>query len=258
MALLGGRRYMPFHQLSDDARRALCRKSIESLELWLRRFIDDELTKSYGDYVKALNPQGQNVLNNSIRKELTKRHSAEPLRYPRLIDAALLDTEIAIICNPCLYETHFRKALSQAFPEGADEARTFLNRLLPARNALSHANPVTVRQCEQVICYSNDIIDSLKAYYLRQNMSQNFVVPTILCIRDSLGHVAHSASFPNTGHTEVVDFKSKPKTSLRPGDALSIELEMDPAFTPEDYSILWSVQGEEVNPPDPSHIGACQ
>src|SRR5262245_25800378 len=150
---------MPFHRLTDVERRAICRERVDSLEHWLRRLIHDELSRAYGgDYIRAVGADGQNVLNNRIQQEMERNQMREPDRYPRLIDAALLDTEIDIICNPKLFGAHFRNALVEAFPEGVEEARTFLRRLLPSRNALSHANPILVRQCEQVVCYSNDVI----------------------------------------------------------------------------------------------------
>ena len=91
----------------------------------------------------------------------------EPERFSRIIDAAILDDCINIICNPNLFRRHFREAFKTAFPVGdsRDETRIFLKRLIKPRNLLYHANPISVRQAEQVICYSHDIIESLKKYY---------------------------------------------------------------------------------------------
>ena len=45
---------------------------------------------------------------------LSERKFNDPYRYPRLIDAMLLDDEIKIICNPYLYKIFFSKALPRA------------------------------------------------------------------------------------------------------------------------------------------------
>jgi hypothetical protein len=62
-------------------------------------------------------------------------------------------------------QTHFGIALKHAFPHGREEARTFLVRIMETRNSLAHVNAISSRTAEQVICYSNDIIDSLKHHY---------------------------------------------------------------------------------------------
>ena len=77
----------------------------------------------------------------------------------------LLEDAIYIICKPELLKDHFRVPLAIAFPDGREEARTFLNRILAPRNNLAHANAISTRQSEQVVCYSNDVIDSLKQHY---------------------------------------------------------------------------------------------
>src|SRR5258708_5005104 len=123
---------MPFHTLSEDERRSLCRATLESLELWIRRLINDQLSKEYGaNYLNAQDAKGQSVINTRIRKLLTKQMMKEPKRYERQIDAALLDTEIDILCNPNLYNSLFKEAMHIAFPDGRQAARTSLLRLLP-------------------------------------------------------------------------------------------------------------------------------
>lgn len=39
---------MPLHSIPEKDLRDYCRRSIETLEVWLRRLIDEELRKVYG------------------------------------------------------------------------------------------------------------------------------------------------------------------------------------------------------------------
>ena len=156
---------MPLHLLKELELRDHCRRAIEALEFWLRRSIDTALAEAYGaDYFSAVDEQGNNVINAELRRSLGERRDANPNRYARLIDAALLEDEIRIICNPNLYPRFFGQALNEAFPVGREQAKATLDRLVGPRNALSHNNPVSVREAEQVICYSGDVIESLKKF----------------------------------------------------------------------------------------------
>ncbi len=193
------------------------------MEYWLRRIIDDTLAPIYNDYLNYSDEKGNRLIKNDIVKSLESRKVNEPHRYPRLIDAVLLDDAIDIICNPILYKKHFNEMFQQAFPDGREEARTFMKRLIPPRNSLSHANPISTRQAEQVICYSNDIIDSIKSYYSLKNMDNEYNVPLILKITDSFGNVFHRNQL-NTVHDGGIakQFFDDPKYHLRVGDVLGI------------------------------------
>lgn len=236
---------MPLYALTDDQRRAICRIAIEALELWLRRLIHDQLTFAYGfDYLNAKLPSAQNVINSSIRRDLATRQAREPGRFPRLIDAAMLDLEVNIICNPNLYNAHFSDALGEAFPDGHEEARTFLNRLISPRNNLSHANPISVRQAEQVLCYSNDVIDSLKAFYRRRHMDKEYDTPTFLLVKDSFGNIIHESQMIKTAAGKIYMVLQEDKNfHLRPGDSLSLEVEIDSSFPKSEYVLEWRVGG---------------
>lgn len=227
--------------LTDSEIRSLCKNKIESLEHWLRRLIDDMLTPAYGDYFTFKDAAGNRIIRSSLVKQVRDRRTSEPLRYPRDIDAVLLDDAIGIICNPQLFERHFQSALFGAFPHGNEEARTFLSRLLVSRNNLAHANAISERQAEQVICYSNDVIDSLKAFYRNQGMQQTYDVPLILRVMDSYGNTFTRSQFKQIHDGGIMlNFTDKPHMFLRPGDTLSLEVEVDPAFEPDAYTIAWS------------------
>lgn len=227
-------------KLSDSEVRSICKEKIESLEHWLRRLIDDTLTPVYGDYFAYADAAGNRLIKGSLAQQVSARRTSEPLRYPRNIDAVLLEDAVAILCKPDLFQNYFRHALGTAFPDGRDEALTFLTRLLIPRNNLAHANAISARQAEQIICYSNDVIESLKAYYRTKGMHETYDVPLILKMKDSFGNVFTRSQFgPCHDGGIMLSFLDKPNMHLRPGDTLVVELEIDPAFDPSTYKLAW-------------------
>lgn len=225
--------------LSDSDLRSQCRQKLESLELWLRRLIDQVLTSVYGEYFDHVDNAGNRLISLRITRTLSNRIAREPDRYSRKIDAVLLDDSIAIICKLNLYH-HFRPALESAFPDGHAEARTFLNRLIEPRNRLAHANPIRLHDAERIFCYSSDVIESLSAYYSINNMSQDFNVPLFIRFTDSFGSTFHRDQLratPNGGVCKLFHLESG--VDLRSGDTLTVEVEVDPAFDPDTYSLTW-------------------
>ncbi len=231
----------------DNQIRSACKERIEALEHWLRRLIDDLLTKEYGDFFSYLDTSGDRIIRKKLVEQIEARRIAEPGRYPRKIDAVLLDDAIDIICNERLFNTHFKTPLSQAFPDGHAEARTFITRLLRPRNHLSHANGISLRQAEQVVCYSNDIIESIKQFYRDLGMQQDFNVPLILKMSDSFGNTFTRSQFSPVHDGGIfMSFNERKEFLLRPGDLLTIEVEVDPSFDPSEYRVTWdSAKGLE-------------
>jgi hypothetical protein len=186
-----------------------------------------------------------------------------PERYKRPVDAALLDDLITIICKQDTYESCFATALAAAFPLGNEEARNFLNRLLAPRNHLSHANPISIRQAEQVICYSNDVVYALRNFYAMRGKADAYNAPSILRMWDSFGHMEHAQAARADMHN--FDYSDDPASYLRPGDTLTIEIEVDPSFSDEGFMVKWSSihvdeqQGERlvkfVLPVENRHVG---
>jgi hypothetical protein len=240
---------MPLYAVPERELRDHCKRTIETLELWLRRLIDDALSASYGaNYIDAIKPSGDRVIRNQVGKALKERTAKEPSRFPRVIDAALLDEQIDLICHPELYKSHFKSALGSAFPLGCEEARTFLGRLVKPRNALYHANPVSLLDAHRVLCYSLDVIDALKTYYAKDNLSQQYNVPLIVRVSDSLGHVTNmSGSNRHPQGSAMLDFSLDGASHLRCGDTISIEVEVDPTFNPAEYEIRWII-GNAIRP----------
>ncbi|MGI3009804.1 hypothetical protein ACRTD6_22950 [Vibrio parahaemolyticus] len=218
-----------------------CKHKLTTLEHWLRRLIDDTLSNEFGDYFHYTDEKGNYIIKKSITESAVQRKQREPDRYSRLIDAILLDDAISIVTNPRLYTAHFSKAFKYAFPNGCNEAKTFLKRISEPRNNLAHANPISVRQAEQILCYSNDVIDSLKEYYREINMQKDFNVPTVLSIRDSVGNSKSGHHLRGNDDNNIwVFFNEDPNRYLNVGDTLRIEVEIDQSFHEDEYSIEWS------------------
>lgn len=234
---------MPLHSVPEVELRDHCKRSVEALELWLRRLIDQKLSAAYGqNYIDATNPNGERIVRNEIGRRLKEKVAKEPNRFARLVDAAFLDDAIDLICNPRLYKLYFGDALRAAFPNGEAEARTFLTRLVSPRNALYHANPITVHYAYRILCYSQDVIDALKQHYRTKNMQEQFNVPTVIRISDSLGHVVYfSDSNRHPDGPAMVDYSRDEQAYLRSGDTISIDVDVDPSFDPSTYEIKWSI-----------------
>lgn len=233
------------YTLTDSELRSICRERLEALEHWLRRLIEDTLSPIYGDYFSYIDISGSRLIKKKIAEEVEVLQASNPQRYLRKIDAILLSDAIDIVCKPELFRDHFAIALRAAFPDGREEARTFLKRLLPPRNCLAHANPISVRQAEQVVCYSNDVIDSLKQHYATQGMEEEYNVPTILKMIDSFGGSYMRSQFVNIHDGGIMlTFFDNNRYTLRPGDVLSLEVEVDPSFSRDEYEVSWtSVKG---------------
>ena len=111
--------------MPDAEIRSFCKERVESLEHWLRRLIDEALTETYGNYFLCEDENNNCLIKKKLVETVLGRRQKEPTRYPRDIDAVLLDDAIDILCNPHLFGKHFKAPLAAAFPEGNAEAKTF-------------------------------------------------------------------------------------------------------------------------------------
>ncbi len=109
---------MPFRAMSTDEMRSIVRHQIETLERWLRRLIDDAMQEHCGGTLSRL------PIKKDILHKASARRQKEPNRYPREVDALLFEELIVIICHPQQY-AYFQDALSGAFENGENEARTY-------------------------------------------------------------------------------------------------------------------------------------
>ena len=130
--------------------------------------------------------------------------------------------------------------MDYAYPQGCEEARIYLTRLIPIRNALSHANPISIRQAEQAICYTHDFIDGIKQFYKDRGEDRMWNVPKIIRATDSRG----KEMFPPSETTSQFNVIIQPEYEV--GDSYSVQIEVDSSFPPDSYSIRWSIRGKEI------------
>jgi hypothetical protein len=231
------------HTIEFQKLRNHCREVLETLEIWLKNIIDYKLTKEYGNnYFQAILPDEKFLIKKSIREDAIKFHNTDKIRYPRVVDACTLDNLIEIVSNPKIYKMHFKEAFKEAFPDGHSEMKTFLNRLKSPRNNLSHANPISIRQAERIICYSNDIISSLKNYYIQVNMAKKFNVPTITAYNDSLGNRVHVNQFNKSSAYNFLNYRNSEEKFLTYGEYHSFEIETDTTYK-DNFTVTWSING---------------
>lgn len=232
--------------LNDSEIRSICKDKLESLEYWLRRLIDRILSDKYNNYFSYQDEHGNRLFGKKIADSVTMRMTSEPNRYPRKIDAILLDDAINIICHPKLFNDCFKEPLSSAFPS-AEVTRLFMERLIAPRNCLAHANSISLRQAEQVICYTGDIIESIKNYYIKHNMETEYNVPLILKATDSLGNSFHNNQCDTFGGGGILKDLSKDSLFyLRPRDTITLEVEIDPSYSRASYEICWYLSGMPI------------
>jgi hypothetical protein len=230
---------MPLNLLLDKDLRDHCRRTLDTLEMWLRRLVHDKLRDALGvDYLDVVAATGGNVAFRKMNQSMLGRLNKAPTDYPRKIDAAMFGDVIALICDQDLYR-HFKSALQEAFPLGCEQATLILNRLVGPRNALAHGRPFSVRQAEQVICYAGDVIASIKGYYTGKNMNDEFNAPLITKYSDSLGNVFYSEKFGFAGFGRIVSGGTNLGT-LRVGEILAVEVEVDQSFARHSYTVQWS------------------
>lgn len=231
-----------YHNYSQEELRAYCRSSIESLEIWARRLIHEKLVENYGDgYVDAINVAGEWIVKKEIRMHIHQMMEKDPQRFSRAVDALYVDHIIYFLCNPKWYKELFKPALDHAFPQGCEEVREYLNRLIPVRNALSHANPISIRQAEQAVCYSHDFVEGLLDYYKEIGKERMWNVPRIIRVLDSCGN---EIMMPSEGNGPAF-MRITPEFHV--GDTYSVQIEVDPAFLPESYYILWHVNHRRID-----------
>ena len=225
-----------YHEYTQEELRAYCRTYIETLEIWARQLIHEKMTEEYGgNYIFLQLNDGNYLVKKEIREHISKMTAKEPHRFKRDIDALFIDHLIYFLCNDRWYKKLFADALKHAYPQGKDEARVFLNRLIPIRNPLSHSNPISMFDVERAICYSHDFIEGLKKYYKEKGKEQMWNVPRIIKVKDSLGNV-----FENPLEEWVTGSSFDLKHDFNCGETYSVEVEIDTSFDKNSYDIYWS------------------
>lgn len=226
---------MALHLIPSQQLRSACRQRLEACELWLRRLLHDLLIAEFGvNYIEDAVILDQPLFKNDIKKHVAARLSAEPARYTRLIDTLQLDQLGSVICKPNTYNRYFRVVFKYEFPSGAEHLRSVIERLVPIRNALSHANPLPITDAERVLCYCNDIISSITKYYTEIGMSRDFNAPSFTRYADSIGNVEYPQKTLQRLHLED-------GAALRCGDSVRFEVEVDSHYRPDEYVVAWQV-----------------
>jgi hypothetical protein len=146
-----------------------------------------------------------------------------------------------------LYTVHFKPYFEKLFPANFSNGREYLKFALEkcsvVRNTLYHSNPVSIRQVEQLACYTNDIIDSIKAKYMADNLQDEFNAPSFVSYSDSLGRKFYTNQMVKTSVGYILQLYSQP---LRVGDRIKMAVEVDASFEQDSYSILWNKGGSII------------
>ncbi len=240
---------MWYKKYNEAEIREIAKEHIEALEYWLRRLINDELTNSYEkNYNSLQTSEGHFLIKKKIREEVQTRISTNDKgRFPRWIDATTFDHLVDIICNPTLYKSSFRKVFHNRYIFDTDQIRIELGNLLEIRNRLYHLNPISNRQAEQAICYSNDFIDCIKNYYHETSQYMSFNAPSIIKYSDSYGNQFFSEHFIQSSIGVIVPRSLFNHLTIRCGDSIKIELEIDASFDRNEYTIIWSLSGFDTS-----------
>ena len=230
----------PLLNLSETDLRDLCRHHLDTFENWSRRIIHETFKENYGsDYFNNIQQSGNPLIKSEIKRRIEQRVSDNPGRYPRMIDAILLEDIEYFLCREDFYNSYFKVVLEPFF-SGPLEVRHVLNRLIPIRNKLSHSNTISIHEAEQCICYTGDFILAYKQHYIDVGKERDYNVPVVLRIKDSLGtdiirdDTNYQWELHFYGHTT-------PKIQFRSGESYKLWLEVDSSFEPSFYSISWKV-----------------
>lgn len=231
----------PLMNFTETDLRDLCRHHIDTFENWSRRIIDDTFKDKYGsDYFNYTQPSGHPLIKSELLKRIEHRVKDNPGRYPRMIDAILLEDIEYFLCRDDFYESYFKDVLEPFF-SGKPEVRNVLNRLIPIRNKLSHSNTISLHEAEQCICYTGDFINVYKEHYTRIGKERDYNVPVILRIKDCLGTdlVRDDSNYKWEIHFLGI---TNSEIQFRSGDSYKLLLEVDSSFDQSFYTIRWIVK----------------
>lgn len=230
----------PLISLTEIELRDLCRHRIDSFEQWCRRVIDEKLKSDYGnDYINAEVQPGQPLVKSQIKKTIEQRMNDNPNRFPRYIDAIVMEDIEYFFCRDDLYTNYFKDILTYVF-SGQDEIRSVLQRLTNIRNKLSHGNMISIKDSERCLCYTDDFVDCFINYYDKQGKSKDYNVPIFMRMKDSQGNDfirEHLDWYPWNIH--ATGHHGDPKVRVRSGDTYKIWVEVDSSFPENTYDVTW-------------------
>lgn len=220
--------------------RDICRHHIDSFEKWSRRLIDETLREQYGDdYFNYMISETQPLVKNEIKKRVNQRIADNPNRFPRTIDAILIEDIEYFLCRDDLYNSYFRQILEPFF-SGPKEIRNVLSRVISIRNKLSHGNLISIHEAEQCLCYTNDFIQTYKKYYESLGREKLYNVPVFIEIQDCLGNTFIRQDSHYVWEISASGYRN-PTIQLRSGEQYKLWVTVDSSFTESFYSIKWKV-----------------
>lgn len=224
----------------------LCKHRLDTMELWARRLIEETFSEEYGkDYFNFKFDNGTPLVKNEIIKQVQDRMNSNTKRYPRKVDALVMENLKYFFCRNDLYKLHFKNVF-EPFYSGVESLRLSFEKLINIRNKISHSNTLSQRELEQGVCYSNDLIEVFKDYYKKIGKDKIYNVPTFLSFKDSLGHSIFRENsnyswsiYPLTNYDSL---KNKRETvNLRAGETYRVILEVDNSFPLDFYCINWEI-----------------
>lgn len=228
-------------QFDEKEIRNSAKETLESFEHWSRRIINDKLVEKYGkDYFDYKLDNGESLIKNDIIRMVEDRMREDPKRFPRKIDAILLDDIAYFLCKDNFYRDLFKAILETDF-SCQKEVRIRVEKLKDIRNKLYHGNSISYREAEIAICYSHDFIDCYKAYYIKCGKEQEYNVPFFTKVEDSLGRCGYRDETKSESLSLGVD-----KNKFRPGDIYKIWVEVDANFPDDFYEITWWMHDKKV------------
>ena len=230
-----------YYRFSEEELRSICRTHLESFEKWSRLVIHEVLSKKLGsNYFNTTSSDGNFLIKKTLVEKATEMMRNEPLRFPKPVDTLFFEDIIYILCKNDFYKDYFSSFLVKMYPEGVNELRTFLGRLIPIRNKLSHTNPFSIREAEQCVCYCNDFIECVKEYFVMTNQDKDFNIPTIIKATDSLGN-EYLIKEGRTGESlDILDPNTNQKKTFFHSDRFSLNLTVDPSFDESSYELQWN------------------
>lgn len=228
-------------RFSETEIRNSAKETLESLEHWSRRIINDKFVQTYGpNYFDYKLENGENLIKCEILRNISDRMADNPKRFPRKIDAILMEDIAYFLCKDNFYNDFFKEILVNSF-SGKEEVRSRMKILKDIRNKLYHGNPISHREAEQAICYSHDFIDCYKTHYIKTGKEQDYNVPFFVKVEDSLGQ----CGYRDETKTEKLSLPSR-KNRFRPGDEYKIWVEVDGSFPEDFYEITWYMNDKKV------------
>ncbi len=237
-----------YYKFTEDDLRAICRTHLESFEKWSRLIVHQILSEKLGkDYFLSKNVDGNYIIKKELVEKTIKMMENEPNRFNKPVDTLFLEDIIYLLCKNDFYKNYFSSFLIKMYPEGVNELRTFLSRLIPIRNKLSHTNPFSIRDAEQCVCYTNDFIECIKEYFNMTNQEKEFNIPTIIKVVDSFGNEYLINDERDGERIYITNSITNQLRVFYYGDKFSLELTIDPSFDDSSYRLEWvPVNGMQV------------